>query len=72
MAFHPALGCRIRAILGYNELAVPPLEEGRHALGDFTLEYEEAGRDEGSVEVKSRLLVTATREEAVLSAFSTG
>lgn len=49
------------------ELAVPPLEEGKHALGEFTLEYEEAGRDGGSVELKSRLAVAATRDERILS-----
>jgi Ca-activated chloride channel family protein len=93
VAFRPAAGCRIRAILGYNfaggpdgvvapvpdmyggekrgillELAVSPLVEGKRALGEFTLEYEEAGQDGGSVEVQSRLSVTATRDERILAA----
>lgn len=49
------------------ELAVPPLAEGAHSLGEVTLEYEGAGRDGGSVSVQSLLTVTATADRSVLA-----
>lgn len=48
------------------ELAVPPLKPGRHKLGEFVLNYEEALRGGGSVEAKSQLTAVATRDEGTL------
>jgi Ca-activated chloride channel family protein len=92
VAFRPAAGCRIKAVLGYRfsagpdgvvapipdmyageergillELAVAPLGEGRHSLGEFTLEYDEAGRDGGRAELRSRLMIAATPDERLVA-----